>query len=306
MSFVLPLLVISGITSGALFWAAYGLPGSLHLTYHVMDLCLGFFTRCAAYYYAIKVIFLWTGAAILLTGFIYGIIKGTAGIIKAHLSIKKLPLSKRRGQVALIKDAGSKAAFTHGLFRPVIYISTGLLDTLDREELKAVFLHELHHKRRLDPLRFFLLTLLKDSFFYIPLIKYLVGYIRFKKEHEADDAAVASANESLSLALALLKVAAFHRDMAMMPASITGGAEGGAVAVRVRRLVEGKEARFKLPTIKTVAASLFMTVFLTMSLALPLNAAFTGHDACSTKQCAMHAKKPADKKTLCDTPAHRR
>ena len=291
---MLPLLIISGIMSGALLGMAYGFPGLVHLTYHVMDFCQSIFVQCIAYSNVIKLVFLWLGAAILATGFLHGIIKGIAGIIKTGRAIKRLPLSRRCGPVVLIRDNCSRAAFTHGLLSPVIYMSTGLLKDLDRDEVKAVFLHELHHKRRLDPLRFFILTLLKDMFFYIPLIKYLVAYIRFKKEHEADDAARFYTNEPLSLAGALLKVAAFQRDMAMMLAAITGGVEGGAVAARIRRLVEGKDARFKLPTVKTVTVSLFITVFLALSLTLPLSAGFPDQKECTKKQCAMHSKKAVE------------
>lgn len=303
MTVFLPLLIILSITSGALLWMAYGLPDLLHLTYHVLDFCQSIFVQCTAYSNVIKLVFLWSGAATLAAGFLFGIIKGIAGLIKTGNAIKRLPLSRRCGPVVLIRDNGSRAAFTHGLLRPVIYMSTGLLNKLDRDEIKAVFLHELHHKRRLDPLRFFLLTLLRDMFFYIPLIGYLVGYIRFKKEHEADDAARASANEALSLAGALLKVAAFQKDMAMMPASITGGAEGGAVAARIRRLIEGRDARFKLPAARTIAASFLITAFLALSLAMPLSAGFPGPKECIKKQCAMHSKKAVE--SHCKT-AHRR
>ncbi len=293
MTVFLPLLIISGITSGAILWMAFGFPDLIRLTYHVTDFCQSIFVQCIAYSNMIKLIFLWSGAAILAAGFLYGFTKGIAGLVKANKAIRRLPLSKRCGSVVLIKDTGSRAAFTHGLLRPAIYMSTGLLNELDKDEIKAVFLHELHHKRRLDPLRFFLLMLLKDMFFYIPLIKYLVSYIRFKKEHEADDAAVISADE-LNLAGALLKVAAFQRDMAMMPASITGGIEGGAIAARIRRLVEGREVRFKLPSVKTVAVSLSMTAFMALSVAMPLNASYPGSRECAKTQCAMHSKKAAE------------
>lgn len=305
MTVILPLLIMSGIMSGALLWMTYGLPSLLHLTYQVAEFCQSIFVRCVEYSSMIKLALLWPGVVVLAAGILYGIIRGIAGLVKANRAIRKLPLSQRRGSVVLIRDKASKAAFTHGLFRPVVYMSTGLLSGLDRDEIKAVFLHELHHKRHHDPLRFFIFTLLKDMFFYIPLIKYLVGYVRFKKEQEADDAAGASANEMLSLAGALLKVAAFQKEMAMMPAAITGGIEGGAVGARIRRLVEGGDAGFKLPTLRTIAVSLFATVFLSLSLAMPLNATYPGPKECNKRQCTMHAKK-ADDGICALKAAHRR
>lgn len=305
MTLFLPLLVISMVLSGTMYWIVYGFPGLIHLTYHVLEFCQSLFVQCIEYYNVIKLIFLWLGAATLATGFAYGIIKGVIGIIKSSRTIKRLPLSKRCGSVVLIRDTGSKAAFTHGLVRPAIYISTGLLKSLDKNELKMVFLHELHHKRHHDPLRFFLFTFLKDSFFYIPAVRHLVSYLRFKKEHEADDAAVAFMKEPLSLAGALLKVAAFHKDVAMMPASITGGIEGGPITARIRRLVDGGEVRFKFPAARTIAASLFITAFLALSLALPLNASFPGSQECSTKHCALHKNKLGeDCRIHCKTATH--
>lgn len=78
--------------------------------------------------------------------------------------------------------------------------------------------------------------------------------------------------------------------MFMMPASITGGIEGGAVAARIRRLVEGKDAGFRLPAVRSIAASLFITVFLALSFAMPLSAGFPGPKECTKKQCAMRPK----------------
>lgn len=167
MTVFLPILIMTlGVASSVLLLASsYGLPDLLHLTYHAAALCKGVFVLCIAYSNVIKLAFLWSGAALLATGFFYGIIKAAASRVKTGRAIKKLPPSARRGSVVLIRDAESRAAFTHGLISPMIYMSTGLLASLDRDEIKAVFLHELHHKRSLDPLRFFILTLFKDMFF---------------------------------------------------------------------------------------------------------------------------------------------
>lgn len=48
---------------------------------------------------------------------------------------------------------GGDQAFVLGIFRPRIYLGEVLLDALDDDELRAVVLHENHHRRTFAPLR---------------------------------------------------------------------------------------------------------------------------------------------------------
>lgn len=292
-----PLFIVLGLSTGVLAWGAWGLPALLSATYQVADFCQSLFVRCLGYAEISKFLFIWSGAGIVMIGLAYGAFRNLTRLSRANKAVKGLPLGKRAGDILLIDDP-SKAAFTHGLFRPRIYVSKGLLNGLEREELKAVFLHELHHKRRFDPLRFFLLSVLKDSFFYLPVIKHWVGNIRAKKEHEADDAASSSNTGRLNLAGALVKVAS-HNRFAFVPASITGGSP---VAARIRRLVEGKEANLPHPGLKAIALSVAVAVFLTFSLTMPLSAANSpAKKECTTNHCSTHIDRLGKTcKTHCD------
>lgn len=49
--------------------------------------------------------------------------------------------------------AGGRSAFVLGAVRPRIYVGADLLDALDTDELRAVLLHEEHHRRTRAPLR---------------------------------------------------------------------------------------------------------------------------------------------------------
>jgi hypothetical protein len=275
------------VALGTLLWIAYGLPGLVHLTHHIIDFCQSFFVRCVEYYDILKLVILWSGIALFAGGLAYGVARAAISLIKARRVIKKLPLADRGLSVVLINDLKSRIAFTHGLVRPRIYISKGLLNSLDRGEIKSVFLHELHHKRRLDPLRFFLLNFIRDSFFYLPAVKHLIVLALARKEHEADDAAASSMREPLSLASALIKVAAFNRELAA-PAAFTGVGGSGSVTGRVRRLVEGTDEKHLLPSARTFAISVLTASFLVLSLAWPLNATFPGAQECSTSHCTDH------------------
>lgn len=289
--------MVLSLAFGVLAWGAYGLPALLSATYTIADFCQSIFIRCLGYAEILKFLFIWSGASIVILGLAYGAFRNMTRLSRANKAVKGLPLGKRAGALILIDDA-SKIAFTHGLIRPKIYISRGLLNGLEKGELKAVFLHELHHRKRFDPLRFFVLSLLKDSFFYLPVIKHFIDNIRIIKEHEADDAAAASAIGRLNLAGALIKVAS-HNRFAFIPASITGGSP---VAARIRRLVEGKEVKLPFPGLKAVALSAAAAVFLTLSLTLPLSAAnITAKKECTTSHCSMHIDRLGKScKTHCD------
>jgi beta-lactamase regulating signal transducer with metallopeptidase domain len=300
MYLLLPLIIVSVTALGSVVWALLGLPELLTITYGMAELCQSLLVRCAEYSSVLKVAFLWAGFAVMAAGLLWGLSRGTLNLIKARRAVKDLPASRRGGKVVLIKDS-SGAAFTHGFLNPRIYISTGLLASLDSDEKKAVFLHELHHRRRLDPLRFFLLNLLKDTFFYLPAAGYLAGRMIARGEHEADKAA--SIGRPLSLASALVKAASFGSAV-RMPASITGG---GRVSERVTRLIEGSAFRFAPPSIKTVAVSVAAAALLSLSLALPLGASQKIAVECSTGHCAMHANRLGEEcRTHCATAEHRR
>lgn len=90
--------------------------------------------------------------------------------------------------VCIASDA--PLAFCAGLLRPRIYVSRGLVDQLRPTELDAVLLHEGHHSRRRDPLRYVVTVALKDVCFYLPVLAWLVGYQRENAELRADRAAM--------------------------------------------------------------------------------------------------------------------
>lgn len=283
---LLPAILLLSSVAGLALWVGYALPGVAAATGGVLDLCQSFFVRCLEYIELARIFFLWFGIAVIASGFAYASFRAALNLFKARGAISNLPVRRRTGSIILIDDKGS-FAFTQGLFFPKIYISKGLLEGLDRDEAKAVFFHELHHRRNYDPLRFFLLSFIKDAFFYLPALRHAVAQIRLKKEHEADDAA-SSAKGSLALSSALVKVARFnHRMTFQAHASIHGGL---SVTGRIKRLIEGTEARFPMPPFKATALSASIAFVLALSLAWPIGAA-VGPKQCTTKHCKTHIDK---------------
>ena len=295
-------------------WFSYGFPRLISFTEALTEWCQSLFLQCLEYFLIIKTFFLWFGFIVLSAWFAYAVFKAFFTLLKAGRQIKKLPLSCH-GDITVIKDDKLKTAFTHGLFQPKIYISAGLINSLDNSELKAVYLHELHHKNRKDPLRFFVLSIIRDTFFYIPLKGFAERIIHTRIEAEADDAAVKEMKEPISLAGALLKIAGFNnvipgylyrgKDMPMFqPASITGI---GSVENRIKRLVEGKGEKIKLPSAKAIATSIFISCFLMLSLVFPLFASFPDAGRCDMDHCdARIIKLGKDCHNHCDVSDHRR
>ena len=195
---LLPVMLLA-ITAA---WLAYALPGLLSYTGSIADACQSIFVRCVEIFSLGKLFIFWSGALLVLSGIVYASFRAAFDIVKTNRAIKRLPLSKRCAGFILINDDSLKAAFTHGLLKPAVYLSRGLLKSLSNEELKVVLLHELSHKKRKDPLRFLALGFLRNAFFYLPAIGRIVSFSRLRSEHAADDAAARTGGQ-VSLASAI-------------------------------------------------------------------------------------------------------
>ena len=97
-------------------------------------------------------------------------------------------------------------AFTSGIFRPAVLISTWMIENLDQRELEAVLTHELGHVARRDYLVIWLATVLRDAFFYIPVSWSAYRQLQQEKELACDDTVVNTTHRPLALASALAKV----------------------------------------------------------------------------------------------------
>lgn len=98
-------------------------------------------------------------------------------------------------------------AFTLGLRSPRIFVSSGALQSLSDEELRAVLAHEECHVRARDPLRKLLLTALRSALRYVPGAGNLIdGYLRWR-EYEADEQAIRATGQVRPLQTAFLKLA---------------------------------------------------------------------------------------------------
>lgn len=279
------------ITSFA--WVAFAFPGILSLTSNALQACQSLLVRCVELASLAKLFFIWSGALLVAAGLIYAAFRAGVNILKTRRAVSSLPIKYHGKNIALIMDSSLKTAFTCGLLRPKIYISTGLLNGLEKDELRAVFLHELKHKKGYDPLRFLLIGFGRDAFFYLPAIKHMAFFARLKKEHEADDTAAARLGGPISLASAMIKVAregALYAALADNTEQVTG---------RVRRLLEGRQAPFKVPA-KAVAVSAIVSAALLLSLSMPIYAGAKAHE-CTLDKCETHVDMVKGCREHCST-----
>ncbi len=105
---------------------------------------------------------------------------------------------------ARVFQGSAPQAFCAGLLRPRVYVSSGALTTLSREELDAVLAHEAHHARLRDPLRVLFARVLGDALSFLPGVRQLGDRYSALAEVAADQTAVRAAGDRASLASALL------------------------------------------------------------------------------------------------------
>jgi Zn-dependent protease with chaperone function len=153
------------------------------------------------------------------------------------------------GQVVFI-TSDRPFAFCGGYWRPRVWVSTGLLAHLDEEELAAVLRHEAHHLRQRDPLRLLVVRALRETLFFLPVVRYLSGCYEVEQEISADRAA----GEMLPLASALHKLLVLGVDQARE--DLVALSELNVTETRIRQLIRPDSGRGRTWCHPSVLASL--------------------------------------------------
>ena len=163
-------------------------------------------------------------------------------VLAAREYLRALPLGERvavDGVRCETIETEERAAFCAGYLRPRVYLSTGILDELDRDALRAVVAHERYHGARRDPLRRLVARALAEGLFFLPILDRSSRRYVELGELAADEAAVAALGDRRPLARALLKLS--ERDP--MPHAVAG-----IDPARVDYLLGDAEAeRWRLP-----------------------------------------------------------
>jgi len=144
-----------------------------------------------------------------------------------------------RGLVDLV-DAEDPFSFVHGLLRPRVAISRGLVDRLSPVELRAALEHEAYHLRNRDPLRSLVARALTEALFLLPSLAVLQRRYEAGRELAADRRAEEAWGRR-SLAGALLK--ALEGRPLPGAAAAAGLGSPDLLSLRLARLEEGREPR---------------------------------------------------------------
>jgi len=153
-------------------------------------------------------------------------------------------------------------AFSSGLLRPRVYVSTTLLRRLSASELEATLLHERAHVRRRDPLRCWLVELVVWSLRF-PCTSWLGLAHRAARESRADTLVAAGMGDDRPLLQALVKVDA----LAPIPGSchLTSERERALRQVRNHGLVVGPRERAALVLGLSLVVAMMFVAFAGLS-----------------------------------------
>lgn len=138
------------------------------------------------------------------------------------------------GQQVIVFEETRPAAFTAGLIAPRIFLSTGLLQLMDDDELEAVLLHERSHLRHRDPASLLLGRSLSIACPFAPVVRELVRRHQAAVELAADEEVVATMGHAHGLSSAIVKLFTVRSPhLAASPFSPVGD-------LRLTRLLDGE------------------------------------------------------------------
>lgn len=281
--YLLPVLIVF---SGAVLALGETLSRAAGLTVSILNWCSSLMSACISAFPAVAAVMLWSASTLLASGLAYAAVRAVFTVLRGRRALAAMPLVPGPGPVVLIRDRAVRCAFTYGLLNPRIYVSTGLIESLTRDELTSVILHEAHHRRSRDPLKLLLASMVADAFFYLPVGRWLAGVHRNHKEAAADDSVVMRTSDPLTLAGAIVKVAGSGGLSAVpSPVSFRGS---GEVKGRVLRLVEGRHWGSGRPGRTVLAVSLLVGLFMAAAVTLPLATSAAAGAKCDTTHCETH------------------
>lgn len=180
-----------------------------------------------------------------------------------------------RPKLLVIRDAPC-AAFTMGVWRPIIVLSEELVAALSEQELRGIVAHELGHVRRLDYVGRWVATILRDIMVWNPFAVLWYSQLLEEQERASDEYAAELVGNAVALASGLVEVAACVRPVNLLS---VGPLTAWDAARSIRRL-EGRLARLEEMVLRpprppkwaafVLAAGVFTFLGLQPRVSLPL------------------------------------
>lgn len=153
------------------------------------------------------------------------------------------------------------SAFTHGILRPRISVTNGLIQAMSDQELEAVLRHERVHVRAMDPLRLAVVRAIGAVLFLVPFVSGLLRAYACRRELLADETTVEEMHTSRPL-LAALHRAVDARTFVGPAVVIAGLTELDLRIDRLAGIPTPLLALIKWPSRRDVASFGLVTLFL--------------------------------------------
>ncbi|MEK7533558.1 MAG: M56 family metallopeptidase [Patescibacteria group bacterium] len=166
-------------------------------------------------------------------------------------------------------DQTKPLAFCLGVLNPKIYISTGLVEMMNSEELKVIMKHEKYHLDNRDSLVFMVATIIESLFPFFPIISDFVRVYRMDREIQADAMAIRNTEDKHSLTEVLKKLLRY--EPTTRPAFVASIISEDTLEARIHSLLFRKTAHRKVG-IRNVIFSLVSLIILIGLTVSPVNA----------------------------------
>ena len=168
---------------------------------------------------------------------------------------------KRKFKV--VKSSFAKSPLVSGWLKPAIIFPYSLLTGLPADQIEAIIAHELAHIKRNDYLVNILQSIIEIILFYNPAVWWLSDRIRTERENCCDDMVLASGNETLVYAKALLGIQEITSGNSLLMA-LNGNHK---TLNRIKRLTEMKNNRNDLKE-RLIAVLSVIIIFMSLSFSI--------------------------------------
>lgn len=101
-------------------------------------------------------------------------------------------------------------AFCFGIHNPKIYISTGLIQLMNKKELAVILKHETYHLEHRDTLTLLLAAIIESFFPFFPVVSDFIRVYRTDREVAADNASISTIVDNHVLKNAIKKLLQFE------------------------------------------------------------------------------------------------
>jgi len=162
-------------------------------------------------------------------------------------------------------ESQTPLAFTFGFLRPRIYLSTALIETLNESELRAILAHENVHLAKKHHFWSIVLSFVKYTLFFLPIVYWLYSRHRAKIELDCDREAARVVGDSLVVAGALLKLKRFSFNSGT---AAVMGISAGNLEERVKVLLgEKSKSCWKKPLLLSLFSLLIFLAITSLAMA---------------------------------------